>query len=144
VNNEAEGRLVGGLGANLINTGIFNNRFTPANTWRPFANLGNRIPVSVNPNFDNPLATFDACTSPSGDAGICAPGNICSLFGGRPSGSCILGKVCCISKSNQILSYLLWRIEDHIELYVPTRFNHHLWRDGNLKQHVLAITDHGR
>jgi hypothetical protein len=96
--NTAEGRLGGGLGANLINTGLFNNRFTPANTWRPFANLANRIPITVNPNFDNPLATFDACTSPSGDAGICAPGNICSLFGGRPSGSCILGKVCCISK----------------------------------------------
>ncbi|XP_046637995.1 uncharacterized protein LOC124316225 isoform X2 [Daphnia pulicaria] len=93
----SEGRLVGGLGANLINTGLFNNRFTPANTWRPFANLANRIPITVNPNFDNPLATFDACTSPSGDAGICAPGNICSLFGGRPSGSCVLGKVCCIN-----------------------------------------------
>jgi hypothetical protein len=96
--NQAEGRLVGGLGANLINTGLFNNRFTPANTWRPFANLANRIPITVNPNFDNPLATFDACTAPNGDSGICAPGNICSLFGGRPSGSCILGKVCCISK----------------------------------------------
>ena len=96
-NNQAEGRL-GGLGANLINTGLFNNRFTPANTWRPFSNLANRIPISYNPNYDNPLDTFDACTSPSGDAGICAPGNICSLFGGRPSGSCILGKVCCISK----------------------------------------------
>ncbi|EFX72898.1 hypothetical protein DAPPUDRAFT_325654 [Daphnia pulex] len=96
-NIHAEGRLGGGLGANLINTGLFNNRFTPANTWRPFANLANRIPITVNPNFDNPLATFDACTAPSGDAGICAPGNICSLFGGRPSGSCILGKVCCIN-----------------------------------------------
>ncbi len=100
-NNQAEGRLLGGLGANLMNTGLFNNRFTPANTWRSFSNLANRIPISYNPNFDNPLATFDACTAPSGDAGICAPGNICSLFGGRPSGSCILGKVCCISKSIQ-------------------------------------------
>ncbi|XP_046638559.1 uncharacterized protein LOC124316584 [Daphnia pulicaria] len=38
-NNKAEGRFVlGSLGANLINTGLFNNRFTPANTWRPFSN----------------------------------------------------------------------------------------------------------
>ncbi|XP_046637991.1 uncharacterized protein LOC124316223 isoform X3 [Daphnia pulicaria] len=97
-NNQPESRFaLGGLGANLINTGLFNNRFTPANTWRPFSNLANRIPVSVNPDFSGPLANFDACTSPSGDSGICAPGSVCSLFGGRPSGSCILGKVCCIN-----------------------------------------------
>ena len=96
---QAEGRFaLGGLGASIINTGIFNNRFTPANAWRPFSNLANRIPVSYNPNFDNPLDTFDACTSPSGDAGICVPGSVCSLFGGRPSGSCVLGKVCCVSE----------------------------------------------
>ncbi|XP_046637988.1 uncharacterized protein LOC124316223 isoform X1 [Daphnia pulicaria] len=98
INQQAEGRFaLGGLGANLINTGLFNNRFTPANTWRPFSNLANRIPVSVNPDFSGPLTNFDACTSPSGDAGICAPGSVCSLFGGRPSGSCVLGKVCCIN-----------------------------------------------
>ncbi|XP_046459011.1 uncharacterized protein LOC124205602 [Daphnia pulex] len=97
-NSQAEGRFaLGSLGANLINTGLFNNRFTPANTWRPFASLANRVPVSVNPDFSGPLSNFDACTSPSGDAGICAPGSVCSLFGGRPSGSCILGKVCCIN-----------------------------------------------
>ncbi|XP_046638009.1 uncharacterized protein LOC124316235 isoform X2 [Daphnia pulicaria] len=96
--SQAENRfLLGGLGANLINTGIFNNRFTPANTWRPFSNFANRIPISYNPNFDNPLDTFDACTSPSGDAGICVPGSVCSLFGGRPSSSCVLGKVCCVN-----------------------------------------------
>jgi hypothetical protein len=99
------GRLaLGGLGASLINTGIFNNRFTPANTWRPFSNFANRIPISYNPNFDNPLDTFDACTSPNGDAGICVPGSVCSLFGGRPSSSCVLGKVCCVSTYN--INYL--------------------------------------
>ncbi|KAK4010419.1 hypothetical protein OUZ56_019561 [Daphnia magna] len=97
-NDQPEGRFaLGGLGANIINTGLFNNRFTPANTWRPFSSLSNRIPVTVNPNFNNPLSNFDACTSPSGDSGICAPGSVCSLFGGRPSGSCVLGKVCCIN-----------------------------------------------
>ncbi|XP_057368742.1 uncharacterized protein LOC130689822 [Daphnia carinata] len=98
LDNQPEGRFaLGGLGASIINTGLFNNRFTPANTWRPFANFANRIPVSYNPNFDNPLDTFDACTSPSGDAGICVPGSVCSLFRGRPSGSCVLGKVCCVN-----------------------------------------------
>ncbi|EFX72896.1 hypothetical protein DAPPUDRAFT_325652 [Daphnia pulex] len=92
------GRLaLGGLGASMINTGIFNNRFTPANTWRPFSNFANGIPISYNRNFNNPLDTFDACTSPNGDAGICVPGSVCSLFGGRPSSSCVLGKVCCVN-----------------------------------------------
>ncbi|KZS14673.1 Uncharacterized protein APZ42_020024 [Daphnia magna] len=97
-NNKLESRLaLGGLGANLINTGIFNNRFTPANTWRPFNSLANRIPITYNPNFDSPLDDFDGCTSPSGESGICVPGSACSLFGGKPSGSCVLGKVCCIN-----------------------------------------------
>ncbi|XP_059351680.1 uncharacterized protein LOC130689828 isoform X2 [Daphnia carinata] len=96
--NPAEGRFAfGNLGTNLINTGIFNNRFTPANTFRPFQNFGNRVPLIVNPNFNNPISGFDDCTSPSGDSGICVPGKVCSLFGGRPSGSCVLGKVCCIN-----------------------------------------------
>lgn len=97
-NNKLESRLaLGGLGANLINTGLFNNRFTPANTWRPFNSLANRIPITYNPNFDSPLDDFDGCTSPSGESGICVPGSACSLFGGKPSGSCVLGKVCCIN-----------------------------------------------
>ncbi|XP_045027802.1 uncharacterized protein LOC116920531 [Daphnia magna] len=96
--NPAEGRFAfGALGTNLINTGIFNNRFTPANTFRPFQNFGNRVPIIVNPNFNNPVSGFDDCTSPSGESGICVPGKVCSLFGGRPSGSCILGKVCCVN-----------------------------------------------
>ncbi|EFX82915.1 hypothetical protein DAPPUDRAFT_240663 [Daphnia pulex] len=97
-NGQPEGRYgIAGLKASLINTGLFNNRFTPANTWRPFSNLADRSPITINPNFENPISSFDACKSPNGEAGICAPGNICSLFGGRPSGSCVLGKVCCIN-----------------------------------------------
>jgi hypothetical protein len=107
-NQQAEGRLaLGGLRASLINAGLFNNRFTPANTWRPFSNLANKSPVSLNPNLENSISTFDGCTSPNGESGICAPGNICALFGGRPSGSCLLGKVCCISKSKNESSLLL-------------------------------------
>jgi hypothetical protein len=96
--NTLEGRL-GGLGASLVNTGLFNNRFTPANTWRPLVTLAKLVPISVNPNSNNPLGTFNTCTSPSGDEGICTPGAVCSLFGGRPGSSCNQGQVCCISKS---------------------------------------------
>jgi hypothetical protein len=106
--SQAENRfLLGGLGANLINTGLFNNRFTPANTWRPFQNLANRFPaaITLNPNIGDPLTTFDACKSPTGEDGICVPGSVCSLFRGRPSGSCVFGKVCCISKSNHYSSF---------------------------------------
>jgi hypothetical protein len=97
----SEGRFsLGGLGT--FNTGIFNNRFSPVNAWRPFGGLANRISISYNPNMENSFETFDSCTSPSpsGDAGICVPRSVCSFFGGRPSGPCPLGKICCISKLN--------------------------------------------
>ncbi|XP_046638095.1 uncharacterized protein LOC124316287 isoform X1 [Daphnia pulicaria] len=82
--NDQEGRFgLSGLGANLLNIGLFNNRFHPR--WRPFANLA---------------SSLEACTSPSGDAGICTPGSVCSLFSGRPSGSCTRGKVCCVNVVN--------------------------------------------
>ncbi|XP_046459992.1 uncharacterized protein LOC124206306 [Daphnia pulex] len=97
--NTLEGRL-GGLGASLVNTGLFNNRFTPANTWRPLVTLAKLVPISVNPNSNNPLGTFNTCTSPSGDEGICTPGAVCSLFGGRPGSSCNQGQVCCINVVN--------------------------------------------
>nr|CAH0107051.1 unnamed protein product [Daphnia galeata] len=82
---------------NRLLLGIFNNKFPLVNTWRPFTNPPNRLPISFNPNFNNPFANFDACTSPSGESGICTLGSLCSLFGGRPSGSCSFGKVCCIN-----------------------------------------------
>lgn len=98
--NQPEGRFgISNLGATILNAGLFNNRFTSGSNSRPFASLANRFPITLNPNFANPIAAFDSCTAPSGESGICAPGAVCSLFGGRPSGSCILGGVCCISKS---------------------------------------------
>ncbi|KAI9559204.1 hypothetical protein GHT06_015993 [Daphnia sinensis] len=70
--DKVEGRFaLRDFASNFINTGIFNNRFTPANTWRPFANLVNRIPFTYNPNFDSPLSNFDTCTGSSGLSGIC-------------------------------------------------------------------------
>ena len=82
-NQQVESRFVL---SSLLNTAFFNNRFTPANAFRPFGRLGIRH------------SFLDSCTTSNGDAGICATSSVCSLLGGRPSGSCSLGKTCCISK----------------------------------------------
>uniref|UniRef100_A0A0P6EKV9 CUB domain-containing protein n=1 Tax=Daphnia magna TaxID=35525 RepID=A0A0P6EKV9_9CRUS len=92
-----ESRLfLGNIATNLIGSSLFNNRFSPANQFRPFANLLNRIP----PNTANSRSAFDACTSPAGEAGICTMSSVCSLFAGRPSGSCSLSRVCCVNVVN--------------------------------------------
>lgn len=86
--DQAESRFIFG-------TGIFNNQLSTVNKLRPLFNLANRVPLI--PNFGRP---FDACTTRNGDTGICASGSVCSLFGGRPSGFCFLGNICCVSKAN--------------------------------------------
>uniref|UniRef100_A0A0P5TBM7 Uncharacterized protein n=1 Tax=Daphnia magna TaxID=35525 RepID=A0A0P5TBM7_9CRUS len=92
-----ESRLfLGNIATNLIGSSLFNNRFSPANQFRPFANLLNRI----SPNTANSRSAFDACTSPAGEAGICTMSSVCSLFAGRPSGSCSLSRVCCVNVVN--------------------------------------------
>ena len=101
-NNQVEGRFgLGTLGASILNAGLFNNRFTASGTTlkKTFASLANILPITWNPNYVGPITTFDSCTAPTGESGICSPGSVCSLFGGRPSGSCLFGGVCCISKS---------------------------------------------
>ncbi|XP_046638096.1 uncharacterized protein LOC124316287 isoform X2 [Daphnia pulicaria] len=77
-----ENRLgFGNSGANL-----FSSLFTPPiRPFRPFANLVSR---------------FEACTSSSGDAGICTSALACSLLSRKPSGSCNLGRVCCVDVVN--------------------------------------------
>lgn len=87
----SESRLISG-------NGIFNNQLRPGNKLGFLFNLANRIPFSIIPNSGRP---FDACTTQNGDTGICASGFVCSLFGGRPSGSCFLGNICCVSKTDQ-------------------------------------------
>lgn len=82
--------LIGAAFNNLLTNGV-----NSANRFRPFANF---LPVQLNPNIPNFLASIDSCTSPSGEFGICAPKAVCSVYGGRPSGSCAGAAVCCISK----------------------------------------------
>ncbi|EFX72900.1 hypothetical protein DAPPUDRAFT_308002 [Daphnia pulex] len=68
----------GNLGANL-----FSSLFTlPTRPFKPFANL------VVN--------RMDACSSSSGDTGICTSALACTLLSRKPSGSCNLGRVCCV------------------------------------------------
>ncbi|KAI9559209.1 hypothetical protein GHT06_015998 [Daphnia sinensis] len=93
--NLPESRLfLGNIATNLIGSSLFNNRFSPANQFRPFANLFNRIPAANSRN------NFDSCTSPAGENGICAMSSVCSLFNGRPSGSCSMSRVCCVNVVN--------------------------------------------
>ena len=105
VGNQIESRL--GF-SNIINAALFNNRFSSPTTGsnaRPFSGLTGLLPFSVNPNYASPLSAFESCTAPTGESGICSPGPVCSLFGGRPSGSCLFGGVCCISKSISDILY---------------------------------------
>lgn len=82
----AEGRL----GFGVLNGNLF------AST-RP-ATILNSLPVIRNPNFPSLLASsFDSCKASTGEMGICTPGFACSAYGGRPSGSCNFGTVCCIN-----------------------------------------------
>lgn len=86
----------------FIGASVFNNRF-PTNPFRPIANFANRLPLVYNPNFFSnniPLATFDPCTTLNNEAGVCVPGTICSVLGGKPGGTCKLNGVCCVSKLN--------------------------------------------
>ena len=89
------------LGPKVVNAIIFRNRFQnngpPQNPLNGIKLAGLPPPIIRNPDFPNMLDTFDSCTAPGGEAGICAPGAACVLFAGRPSGSCIAGKVCCIN-----------------------------------------------
>ncbi|XP_046638640.1 uncharacterized protein LOC124316737 [Daphnia pulicaria] len=41
--------------------------------------------------------SYDSCTSPSGEVGICTSGSTCSSLGGIPSGSCRRTTICCVN-----------------------------------------------
>ena len=95
------GRL--GLGASVLNKVFFNNRFgnnvgSSGGALQSLAGVTNQLPIIINPNYPTLLSKFQSCTSLNQEDGICSPGAACSLFGGRPSGSCGLQSVCCVSK----------------------------------------------
>ncbi len=93
-----------GVGASVLNRFFFNNRFgnnvgSSGSIFKPLAaGLASQSPLIINPDFPSFRSKFESCTSPNQEEGICAPGAACSLFGGRPSGSCGLKTVCCVSK----------------------------------------------
>nr|CAH0107322.1 unnamed protein product [Daphnia galeata] len=74
VRNHAENRLF---------VGLFNNVLPSTNAWG----------LLINPLVQNSIS----CTTSSGESGICTLGSVCSLYGGRLSGSCSFGRVCCIN-----------------------------------------------
>lgn len=112
--DEAESRFFGklALGSSILSsTGLFNNMFgnnaaAAATTggyshpvFKPFSSKINKwMPLIANTDFTGLLSKFQSCTAPSQEEGICVPGSACSLFGGRPSGSCGIKDVCCVSK----------------------------------------------
>lgn len=102
--DDAASRLLGFTTGLALGSRLFGNRPNVNNNQpRPFAQLGLTSPVQLNPNFPNLLTTFDSCTSPNGQSGICTPGKVCGMFGGQPSGSCLFGGVCCVSKWIKIM-----------------------------------------
>ncbi|XP_046459017.1 uncharacterized protein LOC124205608 [Daphnia pulex] len=51
------------------------------------------VSTKVTPAF----VPFTSCTSPNNETGICADSIACNRYGGRASGSCLGGRVCCIN-----------------------------------------------
>lgn len=132
---------VGLGGTKLLNAIIFRNRFSNNERWQ---NPWNGVSISnlpapyiKNPDFPNLLTTFESCTAPTGETGICAPGAACVLFAGRPSGSCIFGEVCCISKNFRIFVRSLDSL--YYPIQFPDRYRHEMRRYGDVKQHLLAV-----
>ncbi|XP_046637997.1 uncharacterized protein LOC124316227 [Daphnia pulicaria] len=101
--DKEESRFAIGLAENyLSNRPVeFNSGLSTNNPWgEKIKNVLNLGPISVNPNVNYQVASFDSCTSRNGDAGICASRAVCSLFGGRSSGTCLLGLTCCVNAIN--------------------------------------------
>lgn len=131
--DEAENRFFGklALGSSILSsTGLFNNMFGNnavaaaattgySHAFKPFSSkLSKWMPLVANTDFSGLVSKLDSCTAPSQEEGICIPGSACSLFGGRPSGSCGLKDICCISKSKifpfkwinkmEMLNFIVW------------------------------------
>lgn len=57
-------------------------------------------PVILN---RNPPFQFPSCKDADGKSGICTNANVCTKYGGSPSGPCLIGNVCCVSKLRIII-----------------------------------------
>jgi hypothetical protein len=66
------------------------------NLFAPFINTFNTI-RRPNPDRNFTQEDFTSCQDPNGLMGNCLPATICQSHGGRPSGTCRIAAVCCIS-----------------------------------------------
>lgn len=112
----------------------------------PWAGLNARLPFTSNPNFPNILATFQSCTSARNESGICTPASFCNFYGGRSSGTCSLGNICCVSRFHfsmpsacmycesmlMVSTYTLYRCDEQVRWVNYTQ------------QHVLGFTYFGK
>lgn len=65
------------------------------NTFRPVYNI--IWPFVRNPNFRNGLVPqFDSCDANDGNSGVCMGSAACIQYGGKATGSCSIGGVCCV------------------------------------------------
>jgi hypothetical protein len=66
------------------------------NLFAPFINTFNTI-RRPNPDRNFTQEDFTSCLDRDGLMGNCLPATICQSHGGRPSGTCRIAAVCCIS-----------------------------------------------
>ncbi len=106
-NNKRISKIIPGIGSaerqNPENRFIFTPRVTNSrifgNIARPFVELDSQLSAILSPRSASSFSLpYDSCSSPNGEMGICSSSKYCTQSGGRASGSCIFGYVCCISK----------------------------------------------
>nr|CAH0104686.1 unnamed protein product [Daphnia galeata] len=76
------------------------SRFPNTNPWLPYYYYRPTAPqfsTAVNTKTTPLFVPFTSCTSPNRETGICANSIACNRYGGRASGSCTGGRVCCIN-----------------------------------------------
>jgi hypothetical protein len=77
--------------------------------FSPFINSFNAI-RRPNPNRNYTQEDFTSCWNPDGLMGNCLPATVCKSYGGRPSGSCRIAAVCCMSKFQfSLFCWVKWR-----------------------------------
>ncbi|EFX82921.1 hypothetical protein DAPPUDRAFT_316207 [Daphnia pulex] len=76
-------------------------RLPTNNPWLPYyyytTPMAPQFATSVSTKVTPAFVPFTSCTSPNKETGICADSIACNRYGGRASGSCLGGRVCCIN-----------------------------------------------